>query len=63
MRNFTFDVGDLVYMKDKEQQSIVFGFVTDRYQNLLYGQHLNEYGVKWFDGMTSTEHEDEIMKV
>ena len=47
MRHFKFHVGDLVYMNEDKHGSVVFGFITERFQNLLYGQHLNEYSVKY----------------
>lgn len=63
MRQFTFSVGDLVYMNEDKHGSVVFGFVTERFQNLLYGQYLNEYGVKWFDDKNTVEDEDAIKRV
>ncbi len=63
MRDFKFHVGDLVYMNEDKYGPVVFGFITERFQNLLYGQHLNEYGVKWFDDKNTVEDEDTIKGV
>jgi hypothetical protein len=60
---YKFQVGDLVYMQPDKYEEIVFGVVTDRFQNLLYGQYLNEYGVKWFDDKNTVESEDLITGV
>lgn len=62
MRHFKFHVGDLVYMNE-DKESVAFGFITERFQNLLYGQHLNEYSVKWFDDKNTVEDEDAIKGV
>jgi hypothetical protein len=50
-------------MEADQQESVVFGFITERFQNLLYGQYLNEYGVKWFDDKNTVEDEDMIKGV
>ena len=63
MKSYKFSVGELVYMESDQQESVVFGFITERFQNLLYGQYLNEYGVKWFDDKNTIEDEDTIKGV